>query len=113
MQCVYGTVNIYSVSAESSFRATEPSFLRCLNSAITLGVRPSQNDGLGPATCHAIDRVAREHPDAAVSLISDAFDAFAREHGTGTATNGTVVQARVLAKAPSQDVARLKGSRVR
>lgn len=55
-------------------------FKRYLHSAITDGLRPPRESRLGPRTCDAIERVAEEHPEAAVGLIADAYDAFALEH---------------------------------
>jgi hypothetical protein len=55
-------------------------FQDSLNSAIAHGLRPSRWIGLGEATCSAIEVVAREHPDATVDHIADAYDAFDREH---------------------------------
>jgi hypothetical protein len=55
-------------------------FQDSLNSAIAHGLRPSRWIGLGEVTCTAIDAVAREHPDATVDHIADAYDAFDREH---------------------------------
>ena len=55
-------------------------FQDSLNSAIAHGLRPSRWIGLGEATCTAIEAVAREHPDATVDHIADAYDAFDREH---------------------------------
>jgi hypothetical protein len=57
-------------------------FQDSLNSAIAHGLRPSRWIGLGEATCTAIEAVAREHPDATVDHIADAYDAFDREHKT-------------------------------
>ncbi|HYZ69380.1 MAG TPA: hypothetical protein VE666_16530 [Mycobacterium sp.] len=42
-------------------------FEQLLNAAITQGRRPPGNAGLGPATVSAIERVAREHPEASSS----------------------------------------------
>jgi hypothetical protein len=55
-------------------------FKRYLHSAITDGVRPPRASRLGPRTSDAIERVADDHPEAAVDLIADAYDAFASEH---------------------------------
>ncbi len=55
-------------------------FQHSLNCAIADGVRPSLGIGLGEQTWTAIEAVAREHPDATVEQIADAYDAFAREH---------------------------------
>ena len=56
-------------------------FQQALNAAITLGCMPAASVGLGPDTLAALGVVAREHPDSAVELITDAYDAFTREHG--------------------------------
>ncbi len=55
-------------------------FQDALNSAILHGLRPSRWNGLGDQTFGAIDAIAREHPDATVDCIADAYDAFEREH---------------------------------
>jgi hypothetical protein len=56
-------------------------FQELLNLALTRGRFTSSTCGLGPATLSAIDVVALEHPDADAALITDAYDAFEREHG--------------------------------
>ncbi len=56
-------------------------FQQLLNLALTMGRMPSATCGLGPATVAAIDVIAREHPEAVTQLITDACDAFKREHG--------------------------------
>jgi hypothetical protein len=56
-------------------------FQDSLNCAIAHGSRPSRWIGLGDETCTAIEAVAREHPDATVNHIANAYDAFDREHG--------------------------------
>lgn len=59
-------------------------FQESLNSAIAHGLRPSRWIGLGEGTFGAIDVIAREHPDATVDRIADAYDAFDREHSPRT-----------------------------
>jgi hypothetical protein len=44
-------------------------------------MRVPRDAGLGSAVCDAIDLVARDHPEADVRLIADAYDAFGREYG--------------------------------
>ena len=56
-------------------------FQESLNCAIAHGLRPSRWIGLGDTTFTAIEAIADEHPDATSNHISDAYDAFAREHG--------------------------------
>jgi hypothetical protein len=56
-------------------------FRELLNLALTLGRIPSTTCGLGPGTVAAIDVIAREHPEAVTQLITDAYEAFKREHG--------------------------------
>lgn len=56
-------------------------FQQLLNLAWTLGRIPPTTCGLGSATLAAIDAIAREHPEAVTELITDAYDAFKREHG--------------------------------
>ena len=51
-------------------------FEGALHRAITEGRSPSRADHLSAAAWTAIDAVAREHPDALVGLIADAYDAF-------------------------------------
>lgn len=55
-------------------------FRASLNGAIAHGLRPSRWIGLGDQTCTALEAIAREHPDATVDHIADAYDAFDREH---------------------------------
>ncbi len=55
-------------------------FQDSLNSAIAHGLLPSRWIGLGDQTFSAIEAVAREHPDATVDDIAEAYDAFDREH---------------------------------
>jgi hypothetical protein len=55
-------------------------FQDSLNSAIAHGLRPSRWIGLGDQTFSAIEAIAREHPDATVDNIAEAYDAFDREH---------------------------------
>jgi hypothetical protein len=57
-------------------------FQSSLNNAIVLGVRPSKEAGLGLGTCEAVEHVPEHHPDAEARLITDAYDAFARKHGS-------------------------------
>ena len=56
-------------------------FQAMLNLALTRGSFTASPCGLGPATIAAIDVVALEHPDAEAASITDAYDAFQREHG--------------------------------
>ena len=63
-------------------REPRNAFQELLNLALTQGRSVKSSDfGLGPATIAAIDLVALEHPDAEVTSIADAYDAFEREHG--------------------------------
>jgi hypothetical protein len=50
-----------------------------LHGAITRGRIPPGNTGLGPDTLSVIDMIARQHPEADVELIADAYTVFARE----------------------------------
>ena len=59
-------------------------FQESLNCAIAHGLRPSRWIGLGDKTFTAIEAIAEEHPDATANHISDAYDAFAREHAQAT-----------------------------
>lgn len=52
-----------------------------LNLALTQGSWDSSTSGLGPRTLAAIEAVARDHPDADADQITNAYDAFQREHG--------------------------------
>jgi hypothetical protein len=56
-------------------------FEELLNLALTRGSFAASPCGLGPATIAAIDVIALEHPDADAELITDAYDAYEREHG--------------------------------
>jgi hypothetical protein len=57
-------------------------FQELLHRAIIQGCLSAAHGGkLGPDTLAAIDRMAREHPDAGADLIAEAYDAFLREHG--------------------------------
>jgi hypothetical protein len=56
-------------------------FQEMLNLALTRGSFTANPCGLGPATIAAIDAVALEHPDAEAASITNAYDAFQREHG--------------------------------
>jgi hypothetical protein len=56
-------------------------FCRLLHHALAQGGTPDERTGLGPRTRAAVARVAREHPEATVDLIADAYDAFHLEHG--------------------------------
>jgi hypothetical protein len=56
-------------------------FEELLNLALTRGSFTAGPCGLGAATIAAIDVIALEHPDADAELITDAYDAFEREHG--------------------------------
>ena len=69
------------------------SFQAMLNLALTRGSFTATPCGLGPATIAAIDVVALEHPDAEATSITDAYDAFQREHCHSTgATNVDVAR---------------------
>jgi len=57
-------------------------FQSSLNNAIVLGVRPSKEAGLGLGTCEAVEHVPEHHRDAEARVITDAYDAFTREHGS-------------------------------
>ena len=84
-------------------------FQHSLNCAIADGVRPSLGIGLGEQTWTAIEAVAREHPDATVEQIADAYDAFAREHEarfsrggpTGEAVSAPAARVQAKVKATS------------
>jgi len=68
-------------------------FQAMLNLALTRGSFTATPCGLGPATIAAIDVVALEHPDAEATSITDAYDAFQREHCHSTgATNVDVAR---------------------
>ncbi len=54
-------------------------FRDLLNLAITLGRAPLDGCELGPATMAVIASIARQHPEAPVELIAEAYDAFLRE----------------------------------
>jgi hypothetical protein len=58
-------------------------FQQLFNLALTLGRIPPATCGLGSATLAAINAIAREHPEAVTQLVTDAYDAFKREHGRG------------------------------
>ncbi len=66
---------------ESSLSKLRTVFQEQLNLAITQGQAPAPESDLGPATTAAIDRVAREHPDAEADDIAAAYDAFLLDHG--------------------------------
>jgi hypothetical protein len=55
-------------------------FEEYLHGAITRGRIPPRHVGLGFDTLTVIDRIARQHPEADVELIADAYAAYAREH---------------------------------
>ena len=57
-------------------------FADSLNGAIAHGLRPDPGHGLGDETSSAIETVACQHPEATAHHIADAYDAFAREHGS-------------------------------
>ena len=77
------------MTVESTRGGAETAFQWSLNSAITTGLRPSTDAGLGAGTRNAIDKVALDHPDAEASLITAAFDAFASEYGAPIAVGET------------------------
>jgi hypothetical protein len=79
-------------------------FQESLNCAIAHSLRPSRWVGLGDETCTAIEAVAREHPEATVDHIADAYDAFAREHGA--ADNPMVGEEPLPFEPPKRLVAR-------
>ncbi|BBY29525.1 hypothetical protein [Mycolicibacterium sediminis] len=54
-------------------------FEESLSAALARGEWPTQMAGLGPLARSAIEAVAREHPDATVHHIAEAYDAFGRE----------------------------------
>lgn len=56
-------------------------FERALIRAITEGYFPGRSDDLGVNTSAAIEAIAREHPEAAATLIAVAYDAFQSEYG--------------------------------
>jgi DNA-binding XRE family transcriptional regulator len=56
-------------------------FQTALNDALAQGLTTVGGTGLGPRTQAAVRSVAAEHPDATAALITEAFDAFEREHG--------------------------------
>jgi hypothetical protein len=56
-------------------------FQEMLNLALTRGSLTANTCGLGPATSAAINAIALEHPDAEAASVTDAYDAFHREHG--------------------------------
>lgn len=66
---------------------------------------------MGSATCDAIERVALDHPEAAVDSIAGAYDAFAREHGR-VGCHAAPAESPPARK-PKQGVARRKRFRVR
>ena len=55
-------------------------FQRSLLAAIANGEVPRGSAGLGPQTISAIKDIARDHPEAAPMLITDAHDTFRAEH---------------------------------
>jgi hypothetical protein len=71
----------YPVVGEALRAEAHTSFQDLLNRAITQGLMPAHGADLGADTWAAIDRVAREHPEATPELIASAHDAFVREHG--------------------------------
>ncbi len=73
-------------------------FSASLNAAIAHGLRPSRWTGLGEQTCSALEAIAREHPDATVDHIADAYDAFDREHGVADA--GAIGDTRAAVEPP-------------
>ncbi|TPG37085.1 hypothetical protein EAH80_04295 [Mycobacterium hodleri] len=60
---------------------TRSIFENALLRAITEGQSPHRTAELTEETWSAIDAIAREHPEATVRLISDAFETFERESG--------------------------------
>lgn len=62
-------------------RDARTAFEHALMSAITEGLIPLNSGHFGGDTWSAIDAIARQHPEAESVLISDAYDAFDREHG--------------------------------
>ena len=60
---------------------TRSIFENALLRAITEGQSPHRTGELTEETWSAIDAIAREHPEATVRLISDAFETFERESG--------------------------------
>ncbi len=88
-------------------------FKRCLHSAITDGLAPPLTSTLGPRTCHAIQRVADDHPEAGVDLIAGAYDAFAAEHSGMALPTVDVNDVAGRPPAPKSGAQRLKRARVR
>jgi hypothetical protein len=67
--------------AKIPFDTTRAIFENALFRAITDGQSPPRTGDLSAETWSTIDAIAREHPEATVRLISDAFDTFERESG--------------------------------
>jgi hypothetical protein len=64
------------------------------------------NVGLGPDTSSVIDMIARQHPEADVELIADAYAAYTREHDPSGGMSAVLVrcpQAAALADALQAD----------
>ena len=70
------------------------SFQDALLRAITAGQIPARTGDLGARTWSAIEAVAREHPDASVRLIADAYDTFERETTAVDETHGPLEEAQ-------------------
>jgi hypothetical protein len=67
--------------ADLSSNRVRATFQEFLNLAITQGRIPAHHTDLGPDTWAALDWVAGVHPEATPQLITDAYNAFIREHG--------------------------------
>jgi hypothetical protein len=55
-------------------------FTEALGAALTDGIAPAPDTGLGPRTMAAIAAVAADHPEAAPAASTAAYDAFRTEH---------------------------------
>jgi hypothetical protein len=62
-------------------RDARTAFEEALLCALTEGRIPSAQGDFGMATRSALDAIAKQHPEAEVVLISEAYDAFEQEHG--------------------------------
>jgi len=69
--------SVYGMLAEPP--TSRRTFAELLSAALAYGAVPTVDAGLGPLSQQALAAVAREHPDATVHLIADAYDAFDRE----------------------------------